>query len=124
MGIGAEGPDVDAAIRYQMVALLPRLRRFARALAGATDGADDLVQATCERALAAIDRWVPGTRLDSWMFRIMHNHWIDEVRRRGVPTAPLAEDDGIAGEDGRRVAEARLELRSVAARIAGLPEAQ
>ena len=57
-------------VRHDMIALIPRLRRFARALAGSTDDADDLVQGACERALRAIDSWEPGTRLDSWMFRI------------------------------------------------------
>lgn len=108
-----------------MVALLPRLRAFARSLARTPDAADDLVQATCERALRSIDQWTPGTRLDSWMFRIMHNHWIDERRR---PKLVVAVDDDrmpdVAGEDGRRVADARLLLGDVGAAIDALPEDQ
>ena len=57
-------------IRSRMIELLPRLRRFAFALTGDRDKADDLVQDTCERALAHLDQWKPGTSLDSWMYRI------------------------------------------------------
>ena len=69
-------------VRHEMILLLPRLRRFARALAGSREDADDLVQAACERALRAIDSWEPGSRLDSWMFRILRNLWIDQLRRK------------------------------------------
>ncbi len=106
-----------------MVALLPRLRRFAGSLAGAGSDADDLVQATCERALRALDTWMPGTRLDSWMFRIMHNLWIDTIRGR-KPAAPLDGIPDIAGDDGRRTVEAGSELAAAGRIIAALPEAQ
>jgi RNA polymerase sigma-70 factor (ECF subfamily) len=62
--------------------LLPRLRRFARTIAWNREDADDLVQVALERALARSGQWQEGTRLDSWMFRIMKNAWIDEVRGR------------------------------------------
>src|SRR5258708_24818881 len=71
---------LDERVRAEMVALLPRLRRFARGLVGAPDQADDLVQAACERAIARIEQWTPGTRLDSWMFRIVQTIWLDERR--------------------------------------------
>jgi DNA-directed RNA polymerase specialized sigma24 family protein len=58
------------------------LRRFARGLTGNADRADDLVQAACERALARMEQWMPGTRLDSWMFRIVRTIWIDDLRAR------------------------------------------
>ena len=64
----------------ELVALLPRLRRFARALCRDDAEADDLVQAACERALARRDRFLPGTRLDSWLYRIMQNLWLDRGR--------------------------------------------
>lgn len=72
---------------HELVALLPRLRRFARALAGSADRADDLVQSACERALRARDTFQPGTRLDAWMFRILRNVWIDAARRSGRAAA-------------------------------------
>ena len=62
--------------------MLPRLRRFGRTLVRHREDADDLVQIAIEKALTRTDQWTPGTRLDSWMFRIMQNAWIDEVRAR------------------------------------------
>jgi RNA polymerase sigma-70 factor (ECF subfamily) len=114
---------MDAEIGQEMVAILPRLRRFARSLAGSAEAADDLVQAACERALRAIDSWQPGTRLDSWMYRIIRNLWIDDLRRKR-----FTGDDGelatVAGEDGRRTTEARFALAEVRALIAALPAQQ
>ncbi len=69
-------------LRREIVALLPRLRRFGRALARHREDADDLAQLAIERALLRADQWQPGTRLDSWIFRIMQNAWIDELRAR------------------------------------------
>jgi RNA polymerase sigma-70 factor, ECF subfamily len=74
-----------------IVALLPRLRRFARTITRNRADADDLVQVAVERALPRTAQWQPGSRLDSWLFRIMKNAWIDEVRtriRRGRLFAP------------------------------------
>ena len=68
--------------RQAVVALLPRLRRFARTITRHREDADDLVQLAVERALLRLDQWQPGSRLDSWMFTIMKNAWIDEVRAR------------------------------------------
>src|SRR5437868_3743893 len=74
--------DSHDELRQQVVALLPRLRRFARTITRNREDADDLVQLALERALLRLDQWQPGTRLDSWMFMIMKNAWIDEVRSR------------------------------------------
>ncbi|HJV61545.1 MAG TPA: RNA polymerase sigma factor [Albitalea sp.] len=74
--------DPHDELRREMVALLPRLRRFARTITRHREDADDLVQLSVERALLRLDQWRPGTRLDSWMFMIMKNAWIDEVRSR------------------------------------------
>ena len=71
----------DEALRLQIVELLPRLRRFARSLTRDTDRADDLVQQSCERALKRFHQLREGTRLDSWMFRILYTRWIDRIRR-------------------------------------------
>lgn len=109
---------------HDLVALLPRLRRFARALAGAPDRADDLVQSACERALRARDTFQPGTRLDAWMFRILRNVWIDAARRagaRGGEHAALDEVAEQAGWDGRDVTETRLMLAEAREAIAALP---
>ena len=114
-----------ADIRLMIVSLLPRLRGFALALSRSSDAADDLVQATCEKALRASDSWTPGTRLDSWMFRIMQNHWIDE-RRKHRPHQSVDEDEhrNIAGDDGGRITEARLTLNTVRNLVEAMPDDQ
>lgn len=114
-------------VRHQMVALLPRLRKFALVLTRDTERADDLVQETCVRALGAIDQWTPGTRLDSWLYRIAQNIWFDRLRvtkARGIP-ADIDVAVDIAGEDGRKVTEGRLALSEIAVAIEKLsPEQQ
>lgn len=109
-----------------MVGLLPRLRRLARAIAREPADADDLVQLTVERALSRADQWTPGTRLDSWMFRIMKNAWIDEARargRRGQVMAP--EEEGLSvGDAGAEAAEIRLQAAEVRREMARLPDEQ
>ncbi len=71
-----------ATLASDIAALLPRLRRFARTITFNREDADDLVQIAVERALNRGAQWEPGSRLDSWIFRIMKNAWIDEVRAR------------------------------------------
>ncbi|MFG6468375.1 RNA polymerase sigma factor [Roseateles sp. BYS87W] len=73
-------------------ALVPRLRRFGRLLTGHAQDADDLVQLALARAWQHQARWEPGTRLDSWIFRIMQNAWIDEVRARQRQAQVLVAD--------------------------------
>lgn len=113
-------------IRSQMIEFLPRLRRFAYALTRNLELADDLVQDTCERALARADQWQPGTRLDSWMYRIAQNIWYDSGRAARVrgEQAELGDISEIAGSDGRDVTENRLTLASVFSTIEKLPKDQ
>ena len=69
-----------------LLALRPRLRRFACGLTGSLDEADDLVQAVYERAIERHWQWEPGTRLQSWVFKIAHSLWISRqapCRRKG-----------------------------------------
>lgn len=109
-----------------MVELLPRLRRFARVLTRNPADADDLVQLTVERALGRAGQWSPGTRLDSWMFRIMKNAWIDEARarqRRGRVLKP-AEAGERMGDEGAIAADRRLEAAEVERAMAALPDDQ
>ena len=116
---------VGDPMQRDLVALLPRLRRFARGLAGSLDAADDLVQQACERALVNRAQWQPGTRLDSWMYRIVQNLWIDQVRTSSrwhqAGEEALAS---IPANDMARAVEARIELASVRAAIDALPPEQ
>jgi RNA polymerase sigma-70 factor (ECF subfamily) len=113
-------------VRLQVVTMLPRLRRFARSLAGDADQADELVQGTCERALRGIDGWQAGTRLDSWLYRIMQNLWIDEMRKRKTRGSeqPIDEAFDLPGEDGSRVVEGRLTASEVMRALGRLPDDQ
>jgi len=105
------------------VALLPRLRRFARSLTHHAADADDLVQLALERALQKIDQWREGTRLDSWMFGIIHNAWIDEIRARRRRDRVLAPEE--AGEHiADAASEAPIQRLSLEAAFAQLPEEQ
>jgi RNA polymerase sigma-70 factor (ECF subfamily) len=121
---------LDPAVESELVALLPRLRRFARGLAGAPDQADDLVQAACERAIACIHQWTPGTRLDSWMFRIVQTIWLDQKRAQKVRTGEgrVDAESAIAEPeltvDGVREIEAHVTYEAVRRAMARLPEEQ
>jgi RNA polymerase sigma-70 factor (ECF subfamily) len=111
------------SLQDQLVALLPRLRRFARSLTHHAADADDLVQLALERALQKIDQWRAGTRLDSWMFGIIHNAWIDEIRarrRRERVLAPESAGEHIADE----ASDAPIERLSLEAAFAQLPDEQ
>ncbi|MES2117937.1 MAG: RNA polymerase sigma factor [Pseudomonadota bacterium] len=90
-----------ATLASDIAALLPRLRRFARTITFNREDADDLVQIAVERALNRGAQWEPGSRLDSWIFRIMKNAWIDEVRARiRRDTLFAAEEAGEHVGDG------------------------
>src|SRR5215471_8165324 len=117
---------MDQTVRQEMLAMLPRLRRFAYGLTGSVDSGDDLVQSACERALARLHQWEPGTRLDSWMFRIMKNLWLDDTRagwRREVVTSSEVLE-AVRGGDSEVESTARLELGAVLDHINRLPDAQ
>lgn len=114
------------AFERELLTLLPRLRRFARALTRDGADADDLCQSALERALKARDQWQEGTRLDAWMYRIMRNCWIDEVRartRRGQTFVP--EEAGAAvGVPAHEDIERRAELHDVDRAMEALPAEQ
>jgi RNA polymerase sigma factor (sigma-70 family) len=118
--------DQPSSFEDQLGALLPRLRRFAHALSRNPADADDLTQAAIERALKSRRQWEPGTRLDSWCYRIMRNLWIDTVRsqsRRAAREAP--EEEGLnIGEDPREAMDASIDLQRIMAAMARLPDEQ
>jgi RNA polymerase sigma-70 factor, ECF subfamily len=110
--------------RALMLAAIPRLRRFAMALTGSAHDGDDLVQITLERGLTNLDRWQPGTKMESWLMRIAYNAWIDETRsrkRRG-PHLDFEDVGEPVGDDGRAVVHSRLDLAAVREAMAELSE--
>ena len=116
----------SVAFESELVALLPRLRRFAHALSRSRADADDLTQATIERALRARGQWQTGTRLDSWAYRIMRNLWIDTARsrlRRDAIETPVEEADQL-GVDQSAAMDASVELARMMAAMEMLPTEQ
>jgi RNA polymerase sigma-70 factor (ECF subfamily) len=110
-------------VREQIAALLPRLRRFARNLARNPHDADDVVQIAVERALSRLDQWRPDARLDSWMFKIVRNAWIDELRSRGRRSRIFVGPE--AGEYvGESPIDREVDLLSVQSAMERLPEDQ
>jgi len=86
---------------------VPRLRRYARALAGNRDDADDLVQDTLERAWSRAALWRGVTDMRGWLFSIMHNLHVDGVRRPRLATQSIDEDTpelAMAPTQGERLA--------------------
>lgn len=110
------------AFERELLTLVPRLRRFARALARDQADADDLLQVALERALKAQAQWTPGTRLDAWMMRIVRNCWIDEVRSRSrrARTFVPAEEGEMVGVDMQREIDAKAEMHAVDRAMANL----
>jgi RNA polymerase sigma factor (sigma-70 family) len=110
--------------REELLAALPRLRRFARSLSGNRQDGDDLMQTTVERTL---ERGLPeGVEALPWLFKICKNLWIDEQRARAVrlkaaQTRALDPEPSISGE---AVALGELGLREVERALEHLPAEQ
>lgn len=105
----------------QVIAYIPRLRRYARALLGERSAADDLVQDTLERALNKLHLWKRGTDLRAWLFTVMHNVHVNQVRSR----REHASLDGTALEiPVRATQDVRLETRDLERMLARLPVEQ
>jgi RNA polymerase sigma factor (sigma-70 family) len=103
--------------------LIPRLRRYARALTGERSAADDLVQDTLERAWAKLHLWRRGSDLRAWLFTIMHNVCVHQVRSRAnLASVPL--DDDVAELPVRPTQADMLEVRDIDAALRRLPPGQ
>jgi len=107
----------------RLIACLPRLRRYARALLGGRAEADDLVQDTVERGWDRLSTWRRGSDMRAWLFGIMHNLHVDQQRRPVLPTAPLDEELPLAAPGGDAAA-GRLALRDMDAALRRLPPEQ
>jgi RNA polymerase sigma-70 factor (ECF subfamily) len=106
----------------RLLVWLPRLRRYARALAGQRDDADDLVQDTLERAWSRLHLWRGVADMRAWLFGIMHNVHVDGTRRRRVATVPLDEDDAAGAVEVAH--RDRLALRDLQSALDALPAEQ
>ena len=85
-----------------LIALIPRLRRYARVLCPDAAAADDLVQDTLERACGRLSQWRPGSDLRAWVFTIMHNLFVSETRRPRYRLEQAMPDDVDRGELAER----------------------
>ena len=105
--------------RDAIVAEIPRLRRYARALTGPTGAADDLVQETLERALEKWRFWQRERALRPWLFSIMHNLQIDTLRREA--RIEYRDDESLPELAQRASQDDALELRDLDRALALLP---
>ena len=112
-------------VRAGLEPCLARLWRYALILSRANDAADDLVQATCVRAIERADQFVPGTRLDRWLFAILRSIWLNEIRARKIREGGgFVDADDALSIDGARDVEMNILAGQVLNEIGQLPEAQ
>ena len=105
-----------------ILAELPRLRRYARAMLGDRAAADDLVQDTLERAWSRLKQWRQGSDLRAWLFGIMHNLRVDQLRRLKPITRPVEEGD--YEQPTRATQTDALELKDLESALGQLPDEQ
>ena len=111
------------SLQDQLGELLPRLRRFARSLSGDPADADDLVQVALERALARAAQWRPAQALAPWVFAILRNAWLDELRSRQRRLRVFAPEEAGA-QVGHAAVDAHALGLSVQAAMRQLPHEQ
>ena len=109
---------------HPIIAQIPHLRRYARALLGDANLADDLVQDCLERAWSRLHLWREGSNLRTWLFAIMHNLHANSVRSAVRRPPPAPYDDVAFAVPSRATQEDALEVASLADALAHLPEEQ
>ncbi len=121
----AMAPQTDLSVRDGLLALLPRLWRFAVVLSGDRETAGDLVQAACARALERAAQFQPGTRLDRWVFTILASVWKNQLR-----AAAVRRGNGQVDAEHALIADVAEDLerhmltRQALSAVGRLPEAQ
>jgi RNA polymerase sigma factor (sigma-70 family) len=104
----------------QLLACIPRLRRYARALVGDRAGADDLVQDTMERGWLKLGSFLPDGDMRAWLFSIMHNLRLDQLRKPSLTTVELDDEDASLPAMAASQSHG-LELRDLQAALLQLP---
>ena len=120
----AEHNASDASLHREIEALIPRLRRYARALTRDVVAADDLVQDCLARALEKIHLWEPGTDLRAWLFTILHHQHLSLARRDARQRAGIELQKCNPRSTLSPTQAVRLELRDLERALAKLPEEQ
>ena len=113
----------------ELVAAIPRLRRYARVLTGEPTRADDLVQETLARAWEKRRLWAAGSDLRAWLFTIMHNVFVNQraMARREAQNVSIDadEDGGVAWQiPVRPTQQTRVELTEIMREVQRLPNEQ
>ena len=110
-------------LQQQLTALLPNLRAFARSLSGNADRADDLVQETLVKAWRSRDGFRDGTNLKAWLFAILRNTYISDIRKR---RREVADPDGVlAGQLSVNGSQnGHVDLQDFVTALAHLPQDQ
>ena len=106
----------------ELIACIPRLRRYARAMVGNRGEADDLVQDTMERGWRKLSSWRRGSDMRAWLFGIMHNLYVDQLRKPALATDTLDDDTPVTPV--RATQADGLELRDMEAALRLLPPEQ
>ncbi len=117
--------DGRTEVRNGLEACLPRLWRYALILTRNAQDAEDLAQATCLRALERAHQFVPGTRLDRWLFAILRSIWLNQVRSDRVREgAGRVDAEATLWFDGSQAIEANILAAQVLSKLGALPTAQ
>ncbi len=117
--------EAHQAVMEGLAGLLPRLWRYGLVLSGNRDTAEELVQATCVRALERSAQFTPGTRLDRWLIAILHSIWLNDIRARKVRQGRgLVDADTALIFDGIREIETNILAAQVLRQVQDLPEVQ
>jgi RNA polymerase sigma-70 factor (ECF subfamily) len=112
-------------VRAGLEACLARLWRYAVVLSRSRDTADDLVQATCLRAIERADQFAPGTRVDRWLLSILRSIWLNEVRARRIRRGSgVVDAEQALTSDGAKAIETNILAAEVFNAIDRLPETQ
>jgi RNA polymerase sigma-70 factor, ECF subfamily len=112
-------------VRSGLEPALARLWRYALVLSKRRDVADDLVQATCLRAIERADQFAPGTRVDRWLFAILRSIWLNEIRSQRIREGGgFVDAEDALTTDGAREIEMNITASAVLRAIDRLPEAQ
>jgi RNA polymerase sigma-70 factor (ECF subfamily) len=112
-------------VRQGLAEHLARLWRYALVLSRRRDIAEDLVQATCVRALEKSHQFTPGSRLDRWLFAILHSIWLNDLRsRKARESGRLDLDEAHGAHDGVSAAESTVRARQVLRQVDEMPDGQ
>lgn len=117
---------MDYQIRQEMIALMPRLQRFAYSLTGTKADADDLMQSTFLRAIENLDKWAVGSRLDSWMYKMAQNIHYNNIRHNSVTQRHVqsVHSEDANSHDGVKDVMNKNTLKRVSSSIDTLPTEQ